>query len=114
MDVLHYSNDIVELIADDGVTITGEHVRELFALLDRLEPKVQGVLANRLHRYSFSFEAQRELSNYQGLKAVAILTYSRIAYIAAKLHRAKYFKLRTFRDREEALQWLDYVIAQRP
>ncbi len=111
MNVLHYSNNIAELIADADITVSRDDAQQMLDLIGSLEPKVQGVLANRQNSYSFSFEAQLIFREYRGVKALAILTYSRLAYIAAKLHHAKYYKMRTFMQREEALHWLSEVIA---
>lgn len=111
LDLIHYSNGIVELIADEGVTISGENAREMFDMISSLEPKVQAALVNRKNSYSFSFEAQRELGNYRDITAVAIMTHSRIAYLAAKFAHAKYYKLRVFMDRDKALQWLSKQIS---
>ena len=104
---------MVELIVNDGTEFDGDSAREMLELIARLEPQIRGVLVNRKHDYSMSFEAQCLVASYnKGVKAVAILTHSRFAYLAAKFAHSKIFKIGIFLDREDAAKWLLNMINQ--
>lgn len=112
VDVIHYDNGLVELIGDDGITVSEENVREMFDFIATLEPRPQIALTNRRHHYSFSFDAIRFIQQYRGIKALAIVVYSRLSYLAAEFARSGHFKIRIFMDRDDAINWLSAVLKE--
>ena len=105
-EVLHYADGLVELIADEGLVATYQDVSEMFEFFEILEPRPQAALVNRKHDYSLSFEAQRCIKAYKGVRFVAILTHSRLAYLAARFAISRFFKIGVFMDRKDAMAWL--------
>ena len=107
ISVIYYPQDgIAELIADEGITLSAEHAREIFNLIEGLAMPPQAILVNRQNSYALSFEAFQLLSSYKGITALAILTHSRLAFLAAKFTRAKHYHIAVFMQREAALDWL--------
>lgn len=106
VDVIHYENGMVELIGKNGLNVSAQQAQEMFDFIDKLSPRPEVALTNRKNHYSFSFEAIQVIQKYKGVKALAILVYSRMSYIAAQFARSKNFKIKVFMDRDEALEWL--------
>ena len=112
VDVTHYTNGIAELFGKPGINVSAEQITAMFKLIDSLNPRPKAVMTNRKNQYSFSFEAIQVIKEYKGVKALAILTYSRTSFIAAKFARSKHFEIRVFYNaRDEAMNWLKQVQA---
>ena len=111
VDVIHYENGMVELIGKKGLSVSAQQVQEMFDFMDSLSPRPVVALTNRKNQYSFSFAALQTIQKYRGVKALAILVYSRTSYIAAQFARSKNFQIKVFMDRDHALEWLNTFIS---
>ena len=54
IEILHYDNRIVEVIASEGAELEKEDIINLVNTIHSIEPPVIGYLANRKYQYSFN------------------------------------------------------------
>ena len=101
---------LVEIIADEGVSIERHHVTRLHNEFGARFPEGVYVLANKKNQYSYAFETQQLLFNPSMMKALAILVYTELSSksmeMLLNLPKNKKWKSKIFTDREEALGWL--------
>ena len=68
------------------------------------------ILVNKIHSYTYSFEAQMHLLNLEQLKALGVVSYTQVSEMSTKmLHsmpRAFEWNLKIFKDRDKAYDWL--------
>ncbi|HAI14267.1 MAG TPA: hypothetical protein DCM28_21360 [Phycisphaerales bacterium] len=106
---------IAEVIVDDGVEMTLEHIGEYHDfLIEHLEVG-SGLLINKSTSYTYSFEAQQHIFLPERIKAYAVYTPSVSAKLATDsvvmMQRKKLpVTLKTFEDYDEAMTWLKSVI----
>ena len=70
------SSDIAEVIVDKDIEITIEMIEEFDEYLSSCEHQHLGVLINRIHSYSYSFEAKFCVYSHHKMKAIALVYYS--------------------------------------
>jgi len=70
------SSDIAEVIVDNNVEVSIEMIEELDDFLSAYEHPHLGILINRIHSYSYTFEAQFCLYSHHKMKAIASVYYS--------------------------------------
>jgi len=107
-EIRKLSDDIIEVIIDDGVEVGESEIREYHAFFDMLAHPV-GVLVNRANHYSFSFDAQSKVAMHKNMLAVAVLVLepSMESMAAFDLSVMQYkFPVELFTSRSEALDWL--------
>jgi len=75
-NITFITDHLVEVIVDKDVVISIEMIEEFDALLSSSEHPYLGVLINRIHSYSYSFEAQFCLYSHYKMKAIALVYYS--------------------------------------
>jgi len=88
------SDNIVEVIADDGIEITLEMVEESHEFISAHFFEPFGMLINRVNNYSYSFEAQLSIASYEHLTAIAFVYYSN----ESKIISEKLSHIRTLDD----------------
>lgn len=103
-------NNIAEFICDKDVEINHDMVDNLHNfLLSKMEYPFS-VLVNKVHPYSLSFRAQREICVLNEINAIAIVYYDEMAKLACQqVLRAsdeQGRRARMFNDRSLALSWL--------
>ncbi|MFT5756555.1 MAG: hypothetical protein ACI9LM_001274 [Alteromonadaceae bacterium] len=70
------SEDIVEVIADEGVEFTLEMIDEGHEFVAQHVKGDFALLVNRINTYSYSYEAKLSVASYAGLKAIAFVYYN--------------------------------------
>jgi len=70
------SEDIFEVIADEGVEITLEMIDECHEFVDKYIEGNFSLLVNRINTYSYSYEAKLSIASYEGLRAIAFVYYN--------------------------------------
>ncbi|KGK01098.1 hypothetical protein [Thalassotalea sp. ND16A] len=70
---------IAEVIIEEGVVMTLEMCEEYDAFLLDHFPQPFGILSNRLHNYSYTYEAKLHTASLENLKAIAVITYNQEA-----------------------------------
>ena len=71
-----FANNVIEVTADEGIEMTLEMVEECH---DFMNNNVEGdfaLLINRIHNYTYTYEAKLSIASYEGLKALAFVCYS--------------------------------------
>lgn len=71
-----HADNIIEIIADEGVELTLEMVEESCNFLDENVTGDFAFLINRINEYTYTYEAQLSLASHENLKAVAFVYYS--------------------------------------
>ena len=70
------SENILEVVADEGVEMTLEMIEECHQFVDKHFTDDFGMLVNRVNNYTYSFEAKLSIASYEHLKAIAFVYYS--------------------------------------
>ncbi|WDD98222.1 hypothetical protein [Thalassomonas actiniarum] len=71
------SENIAEIIVDEGVEITLEMTEECDNFLERMFPGELGILVHRINNYTFTYEAQLTVVSYEKIKAMAVVIYNK-------------------------------------
>lgn len=115
---VHFHDDgIVEVIADEGVEVTQKETDEFHRLLEETVSRTCGILINRKHKVSHTFEAMQEIGTSPRITAIAILTYSDTSKLAAESLKAvarRNCEIETFTSKPGALQWLHHQLSKKP
>lgn len=103
--------DLVEVIADEGVELDIDMVKQYHAwLLENMTPPF-GILVNKINSYTYTFEAQRKIADLPEIKAMAVITYTQISTASTKslkaIPREIEWNLEIFDNRTSALDWLE-------
>ncbi len=70
------SENIIEVIADEGVEITLEMIDEGHEFIEKYIEGDFALLVNRINTYSYSYEAKLSIASHEGLKAIAFVYYN--------------------------------------
>jgi len=70
------SEDVFEVVADEGIEITLEMIDECHEFVDEFITGDFALLVNRINTYSYSFEAKLSIASYEGLRAIAFVYYN--------------------------------------
>ena len=105
---------IVEGIINEGVEICLPHFKQMEeAFLEKYRGPY-ALFVNRRNAYSHSLEVLQHANSYTNAVATAIITYSPISHMSAKVHELHPGNIRTFHDfeKEHALNWLRLELAK--
>lgn len=112
------TDDIAELIIDDGVEVTKDMVEEARKFLLVKFGFGCKLLINKRNRYSYTFDAQLAMAKIEFISSIAILVYDLASELSVKTMalmpglREKRFKV--FHDRYLALNWLNTEELKQP
>ena len=70
------SENIVEIMVDEGIEITLEMIEECDEFFATQLPGDIGVLINRINDYRYTYEAKLTVASYAGIKAMAVVNYN--------------------------------------
>jgi len=116
--IIHLDPGIYELIADADTEINAGHIRELIDFLQK-RPVTErvGILVNRKHSYHYAFAAMQKFGSIDLIRGIAVLAENRESYARSKTIvdsfssiSPKKRKIKLFRDRKMALEWLKELI----
>ena len=115
-DIKILDDRTAEVIVNDGIEFTASMVERFHDfLLAHLRPPLS-LLINRIHSYTYDFEAQQTIGTIPQISSLAILVYSRAGefttnclFSVPRVYTPKY---RIFKDRAEALFWLKAQVAK--
>lgn len=104
-------DDIVVLEIQDGVDIDPEKVIELMLLADENMAGPFGILSNKIHSYSLSFEAMSMLAHYENMAALAVVVNNARSRMLVEtqnffISSLKKKPIKIFMDFESADTWL--------
>ena len=108
------SENIAEVIVEEGVEISLEMSQEYHAFLEQKFPRAFALLINKLNRYDFSFEAKLNMASHDNLAAIAVIAYSEDGKVSAEklahLRQLDGWNLKVFDGlnlgRQDGLDWL--------
>lgn len=107
--------DLTEVIVNEGVEMDLDMVDEYHMFISEFLADPCATLINKLHQYTYTFEAQMSLSTLDKIKAIAIVVYTETARITTtnllKLPTHAGQNVKIFSDREAGLRWLEQQLA---
>lgn len=105
------SDNIAEVIINDGVEMDLAMVDEYHAFLLSLLTAPFSLLINKLNKYSYDPEALREIATLKEINLMAVVSYSLSTTITTdyltSFPRDVEWNLKIFGNRDEALSWLN-------
>lgn len=101
-----YDDDIFEIIVHEDIEITELMVRELFELIESIDPKPSLILVNRKNIYSYTFKANIMLATTRIADRIAVLKYGRLPWPLKGILTPRFYRLAFFDERETAINWL--------
>ncbi|MDD2916194.1 MAG: hypothetical protein PHP70_12850 [Gallionella sp.] len=109
--IILLSSNTAEVIINDGVEMNEAMVNEYHEFLIAHLHAPFSLLINKINSYSYDFAAQASLATIKEIKAMAVVSYSRISVQAteslAAFPREVDWNINIFSNREAALQWLE-------
>ena len=112
-NVIIINSQLAEVIVTEGEVIDLDKVAEYHNfILDKLSSPFS-LLINKIHAYTYTFEAQKHIGQLKEIKALAIVAPTSGALMSTKIllhingevqHIIKLFKIR-----DEALDWLEQL-----
>lgn len=113
------SESIAEVLVDEGTIMTLEMCEEYDDFLLDHFTQPFALLINKIHNYSYTYEAKLHIASLQLLKAMAIVTYNKDGALQTQnlvKHREQDgWNLKEFSGlqmgRQKALVWLEEVLA---
>ena len=109
------SDKIVEVRIDEGIEISLAMVTELHRQLLVIMGSSFGVLVDKVHSYSMSFEAQQAVAALPEIVATAALVYNSAGEMATQqvqvMREDQEKPLAIFHDRDGAVKWLQAKVA---
>jgi hypothetical protein len=107
--------DLAEVIIDQGIEMDLDMVDEYHMFVSEFLADPCAILINKLHQYTYSFEAQLAISNLEKIKAIAVVAYTdasrTVSETLMKLPTHKQWNMRIFFDRDSALRWLEQQLS---
>lgn len=112
-------DDIVVFEINDGIEVDAEMAAELTRAADETISGPFGLLSNRIHSYSLSFEAMTALAQYDNLAALAIVVHdgkSRMLVETQNFFISALTKIpiKIFMDTDSAISWLHTALQKLP
>ena len=103
--------DLAEVIIGSGVEMDLQMVNEYHEfLLTHLENPFN-LLINKIHRYSYTFEAQQHLATLPEINLMAVVAYNSMTEKSTKspisIPRAMPWNIQIFKERKTAFDWLE-------
>jgi hypothetical protein len=103
-------DDIAEVMINDGVIMDLAMVDQYHDfLLSHLRAPFS-ILVNKIHSYTYDFDAQEKLATLKEINAMAVVAYNPVTEITTEIlasyPRNVKWNLRIFSNRDDALAWL--------
>ncbi|WP_028863620.1 hypothetical protein [Psychromonas aquimarina] len=104
-------DDIAEVIVNDRIEVNLEMVKQTHAFLLSHLKQPFSLLINKLNSYSYTFEAQMEITNLPEINVLAVVSYNNFSTVSTQylqsLTRSNKWNLHIFSQRDEALAFLE-------
>ena len=109
--IIKLNNNLAEVIVDDGVEMNSSQVKEYHDFLSKNLKTPFYLLVNRIHSYTYTFEAQKLIVSFNKIKKLAVLLGTQGALMSTEtllnLNTNINWEIEWFRTREDALEWLN-------
>ncbi|WP_019615177.1 hypothetical protein [Psychromonas ossibalaenae] len=104
-------DDIAEVIVNDRIEVNVEMVKQTHAFLLSHLTQPFSLLINKLNSYSYTFEAQMEITSLPEINVLAVVSYNNFSTVSThylhSLTRDNNWNLHIFSQRDEALAFLE-------
>ena len=108
--IILLQSDIAEVIVNDGVEMNLETIEEYHEFLLNKMKQPFSLLINKLHAYSYTFEAQQQLATLSQIHAMAVVSYRKTTETSTSnliaVPREIQWRIQMFKKRDTALIWL--------
>lgn len=109
--IIKLSNELAEIIVDDGMVIDMDMVREYHTWIQNNLSDPCLLLINKIYPYTYTFEAQNKIACLDQIRAMAVVVYNRISEVVtrdlASFPREHEWYIQIFDSRHDALLWLE-------
>ncbi|WP_458627492.1 DUF7793 family protein [Winogradskyella sp. PC D3.3] len=103
--------NLAEVIIDEGVVMDMKMVEQYHAFLTEKLEIPMSLLINKKYSYTYTFEAQKSIVNKDIMKTLAVVTHAYVSKLATdiliNMNRDNGWNIKMFKNREEALEWLE-------
>lgn len=111
--IIKLGNNLAEVIVDDGIEMNSSQVKEYHDFLSENLKTPFYLLVNRIHSYTYTFEAQKLIVSFNKIKKLAVLLGTHGALMSTEtllnLNTDINWEIEWFRKREDALAWLNDI-----
>lgn len=113
--IIKLQDNLAEVIVNKDVEFNTAMIDEYHTwLLENLSAPF-ALLINKINPYTYTFDAQLNIANLPGIRAMAILAYSRVTEestnVLISMPRKNKWNVRQFHLRANALSWLNDELA---
>ncbi len=102
--------NLAEIIVDNEVEMNLDMVSELHNWISTHLSSPTLMLINKIHQYTYTFEAQMAIGTIKQICAIAVVAYSgatqNTTEMLAALPRKSPWNLKIFTERQDAISWL--------
>jgi len=102
---------LAEVIVTEGEAISETHVHEYHSFLLNNLSAPFSLLVNKIHPYTYTFEAQKIIGQLKEIKAMAIVAPTSGSLLSTKIllqvNKEVNDVIKIFNDRDQALNWLE-------
>ena len=111
--IIKLNNNLAEIVVDDGIEMNLTQVKEYHNfLLNNLKAPFY-LLVNRKYSYTYTFEAQKAIVNFDKIKKLAVLLSTQGGLMSSEtllsLNENLNWEISWFNKREDALAWLNEI-----
>lgn len=103
-------NNLAEIIVDEGIEMNLTQVNEYHHFLSKNLSAPFYLLVNKKHSYTYTFEAQKAIVNFDKIKKLAVFLSTQAALMSSEtllsLNTDLNWEISWFSKRENALAWL--------
>lgn len=111
--IIKLNDSCAEVIVDEGVEINLEMMNEYHHWIEEELTSPCSLLVNKLHSYSYSFEAIQRIGKLSKVVAIAVVIQNKPAgtttSLLRKIQKKEHHTLKIFDKRENALKWLELI-----
>lgn len=100
-------SDIIEAVVNEGVDANGQHVQQMFACTEGMQPVPGGLVINRENDYSIDLSVLWQARKNNPFKFVAMVNNGRKHQYFPESIWPKFLKLGIFNERHNAIDWLN-------
>lgn len=108
--IIRIKANLAEVIVAEGVEMDMTMINEYHNWINQHLTSPCFLLINKVHRYTYTFEAQQQIAGLDKINAIAIISYSKATTVSTRyldnLPRPRNWQLEIFDNREAALHWL--------
>ena len=115
-EIIILKPNLAEVIIDSDVVIDLEMVDEFHELLLTNLEQPFNLLINKVHQYSYTFEAQHQIGTLEQINLMAVVAYNSVTESSTAclllIPRAIPWNMQVFKDLKSALNWLASIEQQ--